>query len=268
MTNFVDDASADATEMVPDGGALVAIEQPAVPVVQTPFDVAQLLQSAIDKGTPVDVLERLVGLQERVMDRQAAIDFHSDLAAFQHEVGPIPRNREVTVTPREKPQYNFWFAELNWIAEYIAESMFRHGFSYTWDSETVEGGNRKVACIVRHRGGHSERASFDAPIDNRAQMSDPQKASSAISYARRNALTLALGLTFVGEDDGGRGGGGPISATEAAEIKRMIEESGADVRKFLAYVGAADVDAIPADRYDLARRALDRKMQKGKAPAS
>jgi hypothetical protein len=61
----------------------------------------------------------------------------------------------------------------------------------------------------------------------------------------------------VEEDDDGMGG--CISTDQQIVINDLLKETNADVVKFLKFMGASAVDAIPASQYQRAVSALERK---------
>lgn len=159
--------------------------------------VGNLLQLAVDKGVTPEALEKLVYLQERVMAKQAEADFTEALLNFQFACPLIGKSREVNAGP-----YKYKYAELAHIVDVIRPTLREHGLSFAFDSEG-DASAIIVICILRHVAGHSTRTRFPAKIDPSSKMNDTQKVASAITYARRYALVLALGLT-IGEDDDGR----------------------------------------------------------------
>ena len=241
--------------------------KPVLPLARTGTpDVTSLLEMAVSGGLSPEGLEKLVLLQERILDRNAAAEFSRAMQAFQAECPTISKNRTVTVTTRGGAPYSYDYAELSHIAEEIRPLLDRHGLSYAFDSDWTE--NRiVVTCIVRHVGGHSERTKFSCPASSNAGMSDQQKAASALSYAQRYAMRMAFGLT-TGEgrdDDGGAGEAAPVTQKQADDLRALSEDVGADAKKFLAYIGASSFETIPAADYHRAVQALEQKRGKPKA---
>jgi hypothetical protein len=160
--------------------------------------VCNLLAAAIDRGMAPESLEKLVALQERVMAKQAEMAFHKAMQGFQSETTALGKSREV-----DTGKYKYKYAELSYIADMIRPGLDKHGLSFTFDSK-IENGNVLVNCIIAHIDGHSKVTQFMAPIDPSARMNDTQKVASAVTYARRYALVLALGLVVGEFDDDGR----------------------------------------------------------------
>jgi hypothetical protein len=232
----------------------------SIPAAEDPSGLVKL---ALEQGVSVDILERLVGLQERVSDRNARAEFFSALANFQDEAPEIHKSRTANITTRAGGKYGYSYAPLENIVRAIREPLKRHGFSFTWDTEGLEAGVLNVVCVLRHVGGHEERSTFPVPTQTDAAMSGAQKHGAALTYGRRQSLTAVLGLTTADDDTDGAdprpASTGPITLEQYAELEAMIAEVQADRPRFLAYLGIDDLKKLPAGELKRAKDALERK---------
>jgi hypothetical protein len=118
----------------------------------------------------------------------------------------------------------------------------------------------EVTCKINHINGHSQDAKFTAPIDPAAKVNDMQKTASALSYARRYALQLALGITTTDEDDDGQAGGlQVITEDQAIVLDDLITEVNADKNNFLKYLKVDSLEVLPTGKYEQAVKALEAK---------
>lgn len=168
-------------------------------------NVGNLLQLAIQSGIGADQLERLVALQEHVMEKQAKDEFFRAMAGFHSECPVVGKNRTAKVRSRkgEESSYSYGYADLAMVAETIRPLCEKYGFSYSFQ-QRFEKSIVETICVVRHEGGHSESTTFAGPSDNESGQSAMQKVIGATTSARRLALVLAFGLS-IGEDMDGRG---------------------------------------------------------------
>lgn len=244
--------------------AVATIETPNAVVVRAPGSITDLLALAVEKGTPVDALEKLVALHERLSERQAQQDFADAMAAFQAQCPPIKRTSTAQFATRGGGNMGYTFAALDEIAATVNPILTRHGLSYTWDS-TVTGGAITCVCVVRHRNGHSERATITLPTESPSAMSSQQKVGSALTFARRLSLTQALGLTTTDDDvDGAEVGARSDTITEdqVATLVALAEEvgvTGARWDRYLKHMAVDAIEALPASRYADAVASLERK---------
>lgn len=247
--------------------ALVTRAEQMPEVQDTPEGVTSLVRLAIDKGVDVEVLERLVALQERVTERNARGAYFAALADFQDKCPEIRKSKTAKITTRSGAQFDYTYAPLEEITRTIRPILRDCGLSYSWnvaaDSKVLI-----VSCILRHVEGHEERASFPVPVDSAAAMSDAQKNGAALTYGRRQSLIAVLGLTTADQDvDGQDGNGGgeveKITAKQVADLSALMDEVKADKTKFLRFLKVAALADLPAKKYQNAVRALEAKRQAG-----
>lgn len=240
------------------GTSIATREAGGVPAPQE--EMSGLVRLAIEQNVSVDVLERLVALQERVSDRNARQAMSEAVASFQAECPSIKKGRTARIATKAGGSYSYTFASLDEIARAIRPLLHRHGLSYTWDS-TTDGKTLSCTCILRHVEGGEDRATFTCPTDTKAEMSGAQATAAALTYARRQALVQVLGLTVTDDDNDGAP---PVSAekiteSQAADLAALANEVGADLPKFLKYMKVGALSEIPASEYARAVRALEKK---------
>lgn len=228
--------------------------------------VSALMKLALEHGHPVEVLNQLFDLQVRVDERNARAEFFDALARFQEEVPSIHKGQTARIATKAGGSYSYTFAPLDAIAKTIREPLRKHGFSYGWTVQQNGDHGLLVECILRHKGGHEERASFPVPVDTAAAMSGAQKNGAALTYGKRQSLTSVLGLTTTDDDtDGEVPPTGPITAAQLADLEALIEEVGADRAAFVRWLKVENLSSLP--QYDLPRaiKALEDKRSRGKA---
>ena len=241
-------------QLVPSQAAAVAPRDAGT----SPTAITAMLTLAIEKGVDVAALEKLVALHERVSDRAAAVEFAEAMSAFQNECPPISKTSEAKITSGSGGQYSYRYAELDEIARTVRPLCHKHGLSYSWDS-LMEGEKLTCTCIVRHVNGHQITAHFTAPTESKAGMSSQQKHAAALTYARRQSLIQALGLTTCDPDmDGGESE--CIGPEEIGWIEDEIRALGANREAFLSKIaGVASMQDIQQRDMPKVRAALAAK---------
>ena len=219
-----------------------------------------LLLAVLERGDSIDVevIERIVALKERTDDRTAARSMYDAIARFQNDCPAILKTKSVDYASRKGGRVSYSYAPLEEIARTIRIPLFENGLGYTWDSETTEAGGVRAVCTLRHRDGAKLTASFEAPVNAEAKMSAPQRTAAALTYARRQSLVQVLGLTTADEDNDGEDGvtGETIDHDQRQTLGLYIGESGADLGKFLKWLGIESLDELDAGRYEEALDAL------------
>lgn len=159
------------------------------------------------------------------------------------------------------PHFRSKFASLAAVRNAVIPAFARRGISVSQELTNEPGG---IGCttILMHESG--EWLAYGPFVVSTAK-DDAQGRGSASTYARRYSLQSVAGV--VGdEDDDAEGAQGrtpqataPISAEQAADIRALADEVGADVSRFLKYMKCPTIEAIPADRFDAAIKALSAK---------
>jgi len=160
-------------------------------------EITGFIQEAIKNQLPVETMERLFALREKVKAEKAKEAFTQALADFQSECPEIQKTKEVLNKDGRSVRYRY--APLSDITKEIKKPLSKSGLSYTWDVKNEENAISAIAKIT-HVLGHFETSTFKVPIDTGGFMTAPQKYASALTFAKRYALVNALGIS-TGEED-------------------------------------------------------------------
>lgn len=221
--------------------------------------ITALLTLAVEKGTPVDQLSKLVDLHERMEARQAAKDFADAMARFQAECPSIKKEKTAEIVTKGGARFNYTYAELDVIARTINPILAKHGLSYTWDT-TADTKMLTVVCTVRHINGHSISSSFILPVESSSAMSEQQKYGAAQTFAQRKSLSAALGLTTTDSDtDGNSADPATISEDQVTVLSDLIRETSTMPSRFYRYLKVEKLADLPAVDFEHAKTTLERK---------
>lgn len=166
-------------------------------------DVHALIAQAIEKGTNIDVMERLFAMAREWKAMAARDAYFKALAEFQAACPTIGKTASVAYEGRSGT-VAYKYAPLDVIVSVVRDPLRAHGFSYTVTTQQTETTVTAI-CHAHHEGGHTEDTSFTIPIDATAKMNGAQKTASALTYAKRYAFCNAFGLLTGDEDNDGRG---------------------------------------------------------------
>lgn len=242
-------------------------DQPANLPAATP---AHLLQIAVSQGADLDRLDKLMQLQERWEANEARKAFVAAMAAFKAEPITVTKSKTVDFST-QKGRTHYTHATLADVVDAAVSGMGRHGLSHRWDVRQ-EAGRITVHCIVTHERGHSESTSLTSNPDDSGNKNQIQQVGSAITYLQRYTLMAALGLAASDmQEDDGRGTGQTeptLSEEQQASINDLLEASGSDREKFLAWVKVDRVADIPASWFARCKSLLAKKMEGSNAAAA
>lgn len=230
-------------------GAVQKIDQQShAPAVITP---AQMIQQAIQQGSGVEVMERLLALQERHHAFEARKAFDDAMADLRSNLPKISKSREVDFTT-SKGRTNYKFEDLAEITEALAEPMSSVGLSFRWYTDNVQGGV-KVTCRITHRAGHYEETSLVGPIDGSGNKNPIQAIGSAVTYLQRYTLKAAVGIAAAHDDDAQEVGRRADPAPRQQEQQPASKAESRDVYARLSKANRECADRAAFDRFWNAR---------------
>ena len=231
----------------------------------------QLLEQAIKSGAGMDVIERLMGLQERWEATQARKAFNTAIAAFKANPPEIIKTVQVGFESKRTGDHTSYKHED--LAELLAAVDPALAALGLWARFKVASDNGKVTvtCVIGHADGYSEADNtLSSAPDTSGNKNHVQAIGSAVSYLQRYTLKAALGLAAARDDDG--------RASEKPVNDKMISDDQADkiyaifkakpqisAEKFLKLAGAESITSILAVKFDAAMQWLETQAKK-KAP--
>ncbi len=223
--------------------------------------VALMLQSIVEKGVTAEnvaVMGQLIALKERMDAKQAEKEFASAFVKLQSGMPKIEPTRGI---PDKFGKVKFQYAPFEEIMRKVRPLLTDHGFTVTFDSDFVDG-RVTVICKLQHIGGHKTETRHAARVGHGpVNSSEAQADGAAQTYAKRYALTSALGIVIEHDTDAetAKNEGDFITAKEAAELRERCEELGANKPMLLAIAGAESFEEIYSCHLDILHRQLDAK---------
>ena len=195
------------------------VEGPLAPTIQ-PFSPEHLIATAIDKGLPLDTLERLLAMRDKLKAERSREAFFEALSAFQSECPVIEKKQAVKNKDGKSDRYKY--AGLGDILKVVGPLLHRHHLSYRLVTEHQPGPPPFMlsTCTVHHADGHSEASTFRVPLIMSGHMNAAQEYGSARTYASRYAFCDAFGIMTGDEDDDGNSLDTPPKPARPAEPPR------------------------------------------------
>jgi hypothetical protein len=238
-------------------GALAKQEEHnLIPAADAPM-VAMIERIAMDPNIPIDRLEKMLAMKERMEDRSremaredrieaARREWLSAFSAVQAEIGPIFRTNDNKHTKSK-------YADLADIERVVTPILTKHGFSTTSAPIHCElAGHIRMQLTIGHSGGHEKVYEDDFPLDNTGSGGTVNKTAiqakgSTQTYARRYLKASALDLAFFDDKDGNappppKEDAKRITEAQAAVIRDLIENAELEIDRFCEHW---KVEAIP-----------------------
>jgi hypothetical protein len=215
--------------------------------------MAVIERVALNPDVDIAKMEKLLDMQERVLNRNSRMAFASDLAEMQSELPSVAENGAIKVGNEVRSKYAT-FEDIN---DAIKPVLQKHGFAISF--RVKQDAQIEVTAILSHREGHVEETSLKLPSDTSGAKNAVQAIGSAVSYGKRYTMMAMLNITSraaVDRDDDGQGTSAALPHEQAAEIDLQIAEVKANKKKFLERLGVDDVRKIPAKDYEKAKSLL------------
>ena len=203
-------------EIVQHEAQLPAVASEATAMLQV------IARAAADPTVDVDKLERLLAVQERIINKQAEADFNTAMTACQSEMRPIAAD---ATNPQTRSKYAT-YAKLDGVLRPVYT---KHGISISYSTEDTpkEDCIRVVAYVSR--GGFTRMYRIDMPADGKGAkggdvMTKTHAAGAAMSYASRYLLKAIFNVSVGEEDvDGNSGQSRDVPEEQKAKFREAME---------------------------------------------
>lgn len=174
---------------------------PAIPersAIEPTEMVGMFERLATNPAVPVEKLEKLIELQERIMRHDAKAAFDAAFAEMQGEIPEITERGEISVNGQVRSKY----AKFEDILREVKPILTKHGFAIR-HRNVFDNGTIKIVGILSHRSGHSEEDEFVAKADDSGSKNAIQALGSTRSYGQRYTTISLLNIATRGADDDG-----------------------------------------------------------------
>lgn len=223
---------------------------PTPPNQESTAIIQVIERAALNPEVDIDKMERLLQMQERVLDRQALMAYSAAMAAMQTELPSI--------TERGKTNTGY-YATLEDIVDTVRPIMKKHGFAVSFRIETQERGIQ-VTGVLMHQDGHREETSMLLPADTSGSKNAVQAFGSSTSYGKRYVLCALLNITTRGQDDDGHSAA-PVKLVtpfQAGQLKQLITACPPATQEwFMGKYG--DAKQVPRSDFDKLRASLQKR---------
>lgn len=217
-----------------------------------------MIERAIEKGSDVALIEKLMELAERHDRTVGRRAFDQAIAAAKAEFPEIRKNKTVDFST-SKGRTHYKHEDMAEISRAVDPVLSRYGLSYRYRTHQ-DGRAVTVTCILSHRDGYSEETSLSSAADESGNKNHLQAVGSAATYLQRYTLKMALGLAATEDDDARRADSVKrIDADQYQVLQGLIDDAAADVPKLLKFLGAETIEELTLAQFGTAVSALRKK---------
>jgi hypothetical protein len=220
--------------------------------VQSP---AAMIAMAVQQGTDLTQLERLLDLQIRYEANEAKKAYTQAMADFKADPPDIYKDKT-------NKQYNSKYSSIDALVNPTIPQLSKYGLSHRWDYPQGTDGKVSVSCILTHSMGHSETVTMTGPVDASGSKNPIQQIKSAMTYLKIATFEAVTGLVSREanlNDDGNGAGTGFITPEMVKELNDLITNTEASLEGFLKYMAVEKIEEIPLGSYGKAKAAFEAK---------
>lgn len=217
-----------------------------------PMDSMQMIQvafnKAIEQGAGLEVVDRILDQQAKMMDRQDREAFDASLRRIQDELKPIAKRGHNSST-------NSDYATSQSIDDALEGLLQRERMTLSFEPEPNAQQNMVTIVGVLSLGAYSKRYPLPMPCDGQGAkgggvMTRTHATGSAITYAKRYLKNMIFNLRFKESDDDGNGAGSTGQTMDPGALREWMDKIGISQngRELTAsYIGALAVAAKLGD---------------------
>lgn len=160
-----------------------------IPESNNTLAILQVIERcANDPGVDVEKMQKLLDMQERIMNKQQEIEYNTAFAQMQPELPPIPAlgigHNSAKFAKKE---------DMNLLINPI---LSKYGFALSFKN-TQENGTIKTRATLRHMAGYSEYTEITLKDDVSGSKNAVQAVGSSQSYGERYTMKAILNLTIL-----------------------------------------------------------------------
>ena len=242
--------------------ALVEVQKQQEPVAvnESATILAMMDKMSTMPNVPVERMEQMFNLHQRVQADQARRAWASAFAKVMKEIEPIVKDAK-----SDKGKYGTHGG----IDKVIRPIYTKHDLvpTFTTERSDLPEHIRVVGFLVHGESGHERRYEVDMPCDGKGAkgndvMTKTHAAGSAMTYGKRYLLIDMFNIPLA-DDDGKAAGDNALTITDEQQehLKKMLADVEGDPAKFLSYAKADSFAAIKIVEYGKLEALLRKKAQ-------
>ncbi|ASR12106.1 ERF family protein (plasmid) [Rhizobium leguminosarum bv. viciae] len=248
-------------------------EQPAGKLI-SPADapmVAMIERIAMDPNIPIDRLEKMMAMKERMEDRAREDAEREARKAYYFAMSRCQKALPVVTKTKRNDHTKSNYADLAAIEDQAMPIIHDFGFGVNFQPAGYnDKGELQIKWTISHEEGHSESDIAGIPVDGagsqgKVNKTGTQAFGSTATYGRRYLLCMLFNIS-TGDD---RDGNTPparepetISHDQVKIILQLLDETDSDIEQFCRM---GKIEAVPdmlAVDFDDAVRLLNQKKAK------
>lgn len=233
--------------------------------------ISMIERIAMDPNIPLDRLEKMLDMKERMEDRAREDEERQAKKAYFAAMSKCQSELPVVIKNRGNDHTKSRYADLAAIEEQAMPTIHKHGFAVSFQPDGYNNkGELRIVWEISHAEGHSRNGVGEIPVDGagaqgKVNKTGTQAFGSTATYGRRYLLCMLFNISTGDDLDGNTPAPKSqvrVNADQLENIRRLIEETDTDIEQFCK---VGKIDALPdilASEYDKAVNLLEEKKKR------
>lgn len=222
--------------------------------------ISVIERAAKDPNIDVQKMEKLLDMQERILEKQAEHEFWTAFAEMQTKLPVITEGGAIRHNGKLISKYARYDEDLHPV---VTPILSEHGFSLLHQNVSSDTESVTIKSTLAHRAGHKIDTAFPLKADTSGSKSGPQAVASSRSYAKRYNTCDLLNIATAGSDDDAQSTKPRITEQQVADLESKLTEVGADKAAFLKFAKVEKLEDIHPNAYPALVKKLEAKAKQG-----
>lgn len=223
---------------------------------------------AMDPSLPIERLERMLAMKERMEDRAREDDERAAKRAYFSAMSKCQAELPVVVKNQKNDHTKSKYADLAAIETQAMPVIHKHGFAVSFQPDGYnEQGELRVRWEISHEGGHSRDGVGEIPVDGagsqgKVNKTGTQAFGSTATYGRRYLLCMLFNISTGDDTDGNKPpvDSGSLTDEQIIIIRDLIEKTDTDIEVFCRALKIESVPDLRPIDFDPAVNSLNIKL--------
>ncbi|MEK1893183.1 MAG: ERF family protein [Rhizobium sp.] len=242
-----------------------------IPASDAPM-VAMIERIVMDPSIPIDRLEQMLAMKERMEDRAREDAERQAKKAFFSAMSKCQKELPVVIKRSRNTHTNSNYADLAAIEEQAMPIIHDHGFAVSFQPDGYnDKGELRILWEVSHAEGHSRSGVGEIPVDGagsqgKVNKTGTQAFGSTATYGRRYLLCMIFNISTGDDRDGNRAKTPteddvtPITEAQASVIRGLIDEAELEIDQFCQHWKIEAVPDISKAKFNEVTNSLRRRI--------
>lgn len=232
--------------------------------------VAMIERIVMDPSIPIDRLEQMLAMKERMEDRAREDQERQARKAYFAAMSVCQKELPVVIKKSNNKHTKSTYADLAAIEEQAMPIIHSHGFGVSFQPDGYgEKGGLRILWEISHSEGYVRNGVAEIPLDNAGAQGTVNKTGtqafgSTATYGRRYLLCMLFNISTGDDNDGNRVAAPTaeeplITKDQLSELRKAIEASSADIEKFCRFFKIEALPDLPAREFERAMNMINQR---------